>query len=620
MRAAPPRHLAPVPFDDAALTRAAQDGDRAAIGALYDRHAPHVRRIAARVLGPSTELSDVVHDVFRLAIERLSELREPARVRGWLATITVHVSQNALRSRRRRRWLIFSAPEELPERTGPTFDPARGQLMRHAYAALARIPDEERIAFVLRHFEGMELTEAAEVASTSLATFKRRLARAEASLREIAKEIPCSASSWRSPMGEWERLSARVTEELDDELASRDDLAEARARLLAAPVPESVRPRARRARWPVVVGAAAIAATAALAFYLRAPPTDPIVSPGVHPPRFGLESHGLVAQRGGWVETAEASSATLRFEDASVVSLEPGSELTVTDTRPEGASVRLGRGRLRAAVEHRDGTSWSFQAGPYTVAVVGTRFDLAWDPGSAELELTMHEGGVELRFGSDSPIPVRAPQTLRAWAREGRIELQGGEDARALEPERGGEPPPEPREAAAPPAPPRETRRSRVSETRPDPFALARDGRHLEAVEAAESLGFESTLRSASAGDVLALADAARLADRPERARAAYASLRSRFPGTPQAARAAFGLGRVALEQDASVAARWFRTYAEEEPRGSLAREARGRWLEAARRAGDEDEARSAAAAYLRADPDGPHAAHARSVLGAGEP
>jgi TolA-binding protein len=112
------------------------------------------------------------------------------------------------------------------------------------------------------------------------------------------------------------------------------------------------------------------------------------------------------------------------------------------------------------------------------------------------------------------------------------------------------------------------------------------------------------------------LSDLARYGRDHDDAVGALRLLRQRFPGTRQAARAAFGLGRLDSDHDGShaEAAGWFRTYLREQPEGSLAREASGRLLEATLRAGDAAGARELAAQYLRDYPSGPHAALASGL------
>lgn len=134
---------------------------------------------------------------------------------------------------------------------------------------------------------------------------------------------------------------------------------------------------------------------------------------------------------------------------------------------------------------------------------------------------------------------------------------------------------------------------------------------------AVEAAGFERVCSSSGASDLALLADAARLAGKVPRATAALTALRQRFAGSPQAAQAAFTLGRIAFDRRGAYgeAARWFGTYLREAPSGPLTREASGRRLEALFRAGDAS-ARDAAAQYLARYPGGPHADLARRVAG----
>ena len=73
-------------IDDEALVRAAQCGDRAAFGRLYQRYVRMVHGVLlARV--PTAAAEDLVHDVFLQALRSLASMREPSRFGPWLATI-----------------------------------------------------------------------------------------------------------------------------------------------------------------------------------------------------------------------------------------------------------------------------------------------------------------------------------------------------------------------------------------------------------------------------------------------------------------------------------------------------------------------------------------------------
>ena len=104
--------------------------------------------------------------------------------------MAVFVARAQIRVRSRRRWLRFFSPERTRPRQleQPSSDARRA--LREVHAILDQMPIDERAAFVLRYLHRITLLEAAEACETSLATFKRRLARAEARFREAVRERP----------------------------------------------------------------------------------------------------------------------------------------------------------------------------------------------------------------------------------------------------------------------------------------------------------------------------------------------------------------------------------------------------------------------------------------------
>lgn len=176
--------------DDAALVHAFRRGDPGARAALYQRHADHVHRVLYRILGFDRELADLHHDVFVRALGSLSKLEDPSTLKGWLTIIAVHVAQSAIASRQRRRWLWFLPPEELPEVASASPSGEVLDALQATYVVLNTLPAEERVAFALRFIDGMELTEVAAACATSLATIKRRLARASDRFEAEARKHP----------------------------------------------------------------------------------------------------------------------------------------------------------------------------------------------------------------------------------------------------------------------------------------------------------------------------------------------------------------------------------------------------------------------------------------------
>lgn len=170
-----------LPFtgDEEALVKALRRSDPAAVAAFCERYSDHVLRVLARVLGADAELADLHHDVFVRALGALPKIREPDRLQAWISIIAVNVARNALKRRYRGRWLRFGRSEDLPEPQAVEASDEQTEALRRTYGVLDRLPREERIAFALRIIDGMKLTEVAEACQVSLATIKRRLARAE---------------------------------------------------------------------------------------------------------------------------------------------------------------------------------------------------------------------------------------------------------------------------------------------------------------------------------------------------------------------------------------------------------------------------------------------------------
>lgn len=168
----------PRTLDACELVRGLKAAEPWAERALVRGETAHVERMLVRMLGFSAELDDLIQEVFIRAFARIAELREPESLRAWLGSIAVFVAREAIRRKRRRRWLVFLATEE---RTEPPTDGASLEArtaLRVFYEVLDGFAADERIAFTLRFVEGMELSEVADACQVSLATIKRRLKRA----------------------------------------------------------------------------------------------------------------------------------------------------------------------------------------------------------------------------------------------------------------------------------------------------------------------------------------------------------------------------------------------------------------------------------------------------------
>ena len=154
------------------------------LDAAFRAHAGFVASVALRVLGRPAEVEDLVQDVFLRILPRLGELRDPAAVRAWLAVITARLARRRLRSRRWKIWLGIGGDGDYTHLADGAASPQDRALLGELYRALDRLPVQHRLAWTLRHAEGLELAAVAEACDCSLATVKRWIGAAEAALRK----------------------------------------------------------------------------------------------------------------------------------------------------------------------------------------------------------------------------------------------------------------------------------------------------------------------------------------------------------------------------------------------------------------------------------------------------
>lgn len=182
---APPiRALGGVAPDDETLVRRALQGDRWAEEALYRRHVHAITGVVAHLLRHGPDIEDVVQDVFVEGLRDLSKLREPAKLGAWLRQVAVHRVHKTFRRRRLRRMLGLDRSLDHDEPLAEQVLASAGQEARAELALLDAVLDAmrdvDRVCFVLRVIEDHPLAEIAELTGASLATVKRRLARAQA--------------------------------------------------------------------------------------------------------------------------------------------------------------------------------------------------------------------------------------------------------------------------------------------------------------------------------------------------------------------------------------------------------------------------------------------------------
>jgi RNA polymerase sigma-70 factor, ECF subfamily len=171
---------------DAELVARATRGDSRAEETLFRRHAPGVLTLARRLTRDRDDADDVLQETFEIAFKHLEELRDARSLRSWLLQIAVRRVQRRFRKKRWLAWIGIgtpSDPETLVEQAARDVSGEQRAELALLDVALDRLGDNERLAWMLRHVEGKDLEETAELCGCSLATVKRRIAAADSHVR-----------------------------------------------------------------------------------------------------------------------------------------------------------------------------------------------------------------------------------------------------------------------------------------------------------------------------------------------------------------------------------------------------------------------------------------------------
>ena len=177
--------------DDIALMTAMANGDRAALAALYDRHAPTLLALGLRIVKHRGEAEDLLHDVFLEAWRNAKSYDlNRGRVRTWLVIRMRSRALDVLKSARVSR---RTDDERVAERVVGDDDPSASPDQRRVRAALAEVPPEQRAILELAYFEGLSCSDIATRLTIPIGTVKSRLAAALTKLRNtlgVARATP----------------------------------------------------------------------------------------------------------------------------------------------------------------------------------------------------------------------------------------------------------------------------------------------------------------------------------------------------------------------------------------------------------------------------------------------
>lgn len=195
----PPAEIREAAVDDpdAAWMSAAGRGEPRACAQLVDRHLGRVHRLATRLLDDASEAEDVAQELFlRLWQAAPNWRRGEARVSTWIHTVTLNLCRDRLRRRRPQLRIDETVEHLLPadESAQPEHRLQSDQREQQLRAAIQALPERQREALLLFHFEGLDQAECAAALDVSVDALESLLARARRALKQR-----CSAPQGGAP-------------------------------------------------------------------------------------------------------------------------------------------------------------------------------------------------------------------------------------------------------------------------------------------------------------------------------------------------------------------------------------------------------------------------------------
>jgi RNA polymerase sigma-70 factor, ECF subfamily len=174
-------------IDEHALVARVADGDVRAYRELVDRHLSGIHAFLARLMGNRAEAEEVAQETFLRLWNKAGSFVPRAKPSTWLYRVAHNLAVDRLR--RRREMASDALADELPASGRQSQQLEQKELALAVQEALAELPERQRAAIELVHYQGMSTAEAAEVMDVGERALESLLARARRKLRETLAHV-----------------------------------------------------------------------------------------------------------------------------------------------------------------------------------------------------------------------------------------------------------------------------------------------------------------------------------------------------------------------------------------------------------------------------------------------
>jgi RNA polymerase sigma-70 factor (ECF subfamily) len=174
-------------------------GDRGAFEILVKRHERSILNFIFRFVGDRRTAEDLAQDVFLRVWQAGGRYRAEGKFTTWAFRIAANLSINEVKSARRRKWFSFFSDEtnrENEKESGESRHPSlscpspeecllAAERSAQVIAALQSLPHDQRMAVILKRFEGLSYGEIAVIMGRSESAVDALLVRAKRNLRKL---------------------------------------------------------------------------------------------------------------------------------------------------------------------------------------------------------------------------------------------------------------------------------------------------------------------------------------------------------------------------------------------------------------------------------------------------
>jgi RNA polymerase sigma-70 factor (ECF subfamily) len=175
-----------------------QAGDRQAFNRLVMTYQNLVYNFLYRLAPKWNDLDDLAQEVFVKVYHSVKHLRDRGQFKTWLHQIAVRVYVDEYRRRKKTKERFVSDEHILETQADPQATPdqqlERAELHRRLQEVIAQLPDEFRLAIVLREIQDLSYEEIAKTLNCSIGTVRSRIFRGRQLLQQMLKEL--RVKSW----------------------------------------------------------------------------------------------------------------------------------------------------------------------------------------------------------------------------------------------------------------------------------------------------------------------------------------------------------------------------------------------------------------------------------------